>query len=223
VRSVAALACVAALAAGCGSEIRKESSKPAPREEPRPAETAPTPTRAQEDARSATAYGFMSAAGEEDPRPVVELFGVFDRPGTEAEIAMADQAKHFADPEGNCGEVIRKKTRILLTDVGATGRDLVAAPTSKGFVAYGVVPDGGGGCGRPMKGGLMIGGDISPDSALHYGLVADDVEWLEVVVEGVSHKARMGRNGFAVMVEGNPDKIPRVVLHRHDGTTETIF
>jgi hypothetical protein len=56
---------------------------------------------------------------------------------------------------------------------------------------------------------------------LHYGLVPDDVEFVEVVFKGEAHRARVSNNGFAVEVKGADEgDHGRVVIHRRDGTTE---
>ncbi len=223
-RQLAALACVAVLAGGCGAGDSNESGAPASRDDPRPAETSPTtPTRRDREGRIGSSYGIIGAVGSEDPRPIAELYAVFSRPGTKAEQDVATDAAHFADPEGSCGAPIPGQARILLRDVGADDADLVAVPTSKGFVAYGLLPMGGGACHLPLKGGMMISGEIGSDTSLHYGLVPDDVESVEVILNGAAHKARMGENGFAVDVESASEKNDwRVVVHRRDGTTQTF-
>jgi hypothetical protein len=226
-RKVAALACVAALAAGCGAEDRKGSGAPAPRDDSRPAEPVPTKrTKTEREARSGTAYAVIGAQGNEDPRPFAELYSVFSRPATARDRSFADEIANYAE---GCGEPLPDKARVLVSGVGESGSDLVAVPTSKGLMAYALLPMGGGGCGRPFAGGLMMAGQIMSDAVVNYGLVPDDVESVEVVVNGVARTAWLGENGFAIEIKGAPRDIDleqppgivgRLLVHRRDGTTQ---
>jgi hypothetical protein len=217
VRSVVAVALVAIVAAGCGSEAANESEETVAREQPRAAETEPS-----EPSRAGSFSLVIAGDGTKDRRPVTEWYSVFSRPGTARDRAVAEEVAQFAEPEGGCGAPISARARLLLSGIGAQHYDLVAVPTSTGFVAYGLLPTGGGGCGRPFR-GLVLAGEIDSDVVLHYGLVPDDVESVEVVLKGRAHEARMGDNAFAVEVKGASEKDGgQVVVHRRDGTTQTF-
>jgi hypothetical protein len=215
---LAALVCVAVISAGCGTEVNKKS-EPVPKDEPRPAETAPTqPGRPSKEARSATSFFAVGAEEGEEPRPVKDLYGVFSRPANSRDRALENEVAAFAE---GCGEAIPGQARVLIAGIGAEDLDLVAVPTSEGSVAYGLLPMGGGGCGRTTLRGLMLGGEISSDGVRWYGLVPDDVESVEVVLDGVSHKGHIAHNGFVVEVKGASEKdTGRIVVHWRDGTTQ---
>jgi hypothetical protein len=221
-RSVAAVACIAVLAAGCGVEDSDESGASAPRDEPPLTQTEPRKPHKPED--GASSFSVIGEQGTEDRTPVTELYGVFSRPGRARDKASAGEVAHFAEPEGGCGAPVSDQARLLLSGIGSRGYDLVAVPTSKGYVAYGLLPTGSGACGLPLQGGLLLAGEIDAGAVLHYGLVPDDVESIEVVFNGVTHKARMGENAFAVEVRGaSQEDTGQIVVHRRDGTTQKLF
>jgi hypothetical protein len=52
--------------------------------------------------------------------------------------------------------------------------------------------------------------------------VSDAIEYVDVVVGGVTHEARMGENGFGVRLANHDSDLERLMLHRRDGTTNEI-
>jgi hypothetical protein len=210
-----AIACLALLAAGCGSSEESEPSaaRTTPPTEPRPRAANPPP-----DADRASSWGVIGAQGNEERTPIEELYGVFSKSAAVAPATLR-QLRNLAG--GSCGEVDEGRARVLLPEVGSPRYTLAAAPTSTGSVVYGLLPDGSGHCGLPLAGGLFLAGETTSRGALHYGLVPDDVEFVEVVFKGEAHRARVSNNGFAVEVKGADEgDHGRVVIHRRDGTTE---
>jgi hypothetical protein len=104
---------------------------------------------------------------------------------------------------------------------------LYAKPSGQG-VEYQRWPFGSGGLKRFVDAdGLIVAFEWDVDrSFLVFGLVADHVQSVEVVVEGRSSQARLENNAYALLTEAEPDEsqnVPfSVVLHRQDGTTARI-
>jgi hypothetical protein len=114
--------------------------------------------------------------------------------------------------------------RLLLAGLGGEVDMLYAAPTDNDCIAHALLPNGGGGCAAPGPDGLELGWNQTDAGVLVVvGLVADAIESVDVVVGGVTHKARMGENAFGLRLERtNEADLERVVLCRRDGTTNEI-
>jgi hypothetical protein len=188
---------------------------------------------------------FLFAAGDGARRPVTELYAVFRRPRTAADQESGELAQTWGALEGgpaehaddlfppelpdrrreehSLGEVIEDEGRLLLAGLGGEQDKLYAAPTTKDAIAYAVLPNGGGGCSVPGPDGLVLGYVWSSESLVLYGLVADGVVAVDVIVDGEARPAVMGENGFGVRMEAVPQSnVDRIVLHRQDGTQNEI-
>lgn len=178
---------------------------------------------------------------EEGRRPVRELYGAFRRPRTDADRSAGELAARwgaldfgFGDfqpprPRGVSkadrrrallGKVVEAEGRLLLRGLGGEADMLYAAPTDNDCIAHALLPNGGGGCAAPGPDGLHMGWNQSETGDLVvFGLVADAIEQVDVVVGGVTHEARRGENAFGLRLERtHEDDLERVVLHRRDGT-----
>jgi hypothetical protein len=179
----------------------------------------------------------------EERRPVTELYGVFRRPRNDGDrsagdVAAREGALYFALPEpsrppsiseedwhsARLGNVVEAEGRLLLAGIGAEGDMLYAAPTDNDCIALALLPGGSGGCAAPGPDGLELGWHQDETGGLTvFGLVADAVQGVEVVVAGTTHQARMGENAFGLHLERTHEAdMERVVLHRRDGTTNGV-
>jgi hypothetical protein len=187
----------------------------------------------------------LYADSGERKRPVTELYGVFRRPRSDADLRAGEVAARLGaldfgvemeEPppppgvsaetwrEALPGAVVREEGRLLLAGLGGDEDMLYAAPTRNDHVAYAVLPNGGGGCAAPGPDGLVTGwtqtelGDL-----VVYGLVSDAIEAVGLGVGGRMHDARVGENAFGLRLEHTHDaELERIVLHRRDGTTTEV-
>jgi hypothetical protein len=178
---------------------------------------------------------FLGADGER--QSVHDLYGAFRRPGTEADRAAAGSARDLLEigdlPEDlpeearkalALGDVIHEDGRLLLSGLGGEQDALFAAPTRTDYVAFTLLPHGGGGTTVPMRpDGLILAGASSKAALLVYGLVGDSVVEVDLVVDGATRRASMGENAFGVRIDGaTQDQLDEVLLRRADGTTNTL-
>jgi hypothetical protein len=122
------------------------------------------------------------------------------------------------------GPVLHDEGRLLRAGLGGEEDMLYAAPTRNDSVAYGLLPNGGGGCGAPGPDGLVLGWTQTElgDLVVH-GLAADAIESVEVIAGGATHEARMGENAFGLRLEHTHDaELERILLRRRNGTTNEI-
>jgi hypothetical protein len=172
----------------------------------------------------------LAAHGPEAPkRPVRELYGVFRRPRTDAdrsagELASRWGALDFGPTVEHLGNVVESEGRLLLAGLGGEEDMLYAAPTDNDCIAHALLPNGGGGCAAPGPDGLHLGWDQTEARDLVvFGLVADPIESVDVVIGGKTHAAHMGENAFGLRLEQTHEAdLERVVLHRRDGSTNAI-
>jgi hypothetical protein len=161
--------------------------------------------------------------GEDDePVPVRELYSVFGRSPTELDRTFRPLAAvaWSGIPWGaEIGE-----GRVLLSGLGGEQDTIYAAPLGDDRLVVAVLPNGGGGSGRPGPDGLFLQtSELETGALVFHGIVADWVESAELVVAGVTHEAQMGENAFAFRLEPALDAdVERLVLHRSDGTVNEI-
>jgi hypothetical protein len=192
-----------------------------------------------------TSLQFSAFDPDEPKRTVTELYGVFRRPRNDADRSAGELAARWgaldfgfgdfqpprppgiseADWQGaQLGTVVESDGRLLLSGLGGEADMLYAAPTDNNCIAHALLPNGGGGCSAPGPDGLEMGWHQAESGALTvFGLVADAIEAVDVVVAGTTHEARMGENAFGLRLERTHEAdLERVVLHRRDGTTNEI-
>jgi hypothetical protein len=164
-----------------------------------------------------------------------EIYRVFDRPRQPSEHAIAERASEAteaacgADSVGgeeegpSLGEPQAETVRILLRGVGKPPHDLVAMTTDHGAVALSLDPKSSTACGQPTVDGLLFAAELRKRDAIVYGLVGDDVRAVELVIDGVTRRAKLGENGFALEVSNPVGKtLEQVVLHNKDGSRTTF-
>jgi hypothetical protein len=166
--------------------------------------------------------GFVFASDPSEHSDPMSLYGVFSRPAHERD----ESARVWAAGIGGSPTIVAPlahKARLLLEDAGLEGESVVAAPTEDGRVWVSLAPSGTGSCGYPTSFGLVINGERRGSRHLVYGLVADEVEGVDLELDGTERAARMGENCFAYGSESSREDMPlRLVLHLEDGSTETI-
>lgn len=171
--------------------------------------------------------GFSSLGwyGDGEPRPVREVYGVFRRPQNDADRKVTALVRRLGTLTGLDIEFDDVDGRLLLEGLGGDHDLIYAVPVAVDRLAYAVLPNGGGQSGaRPGPDGLLLAQHQTEemDLVLH-GLVDDNIQSVDVVVAGVAHEARMGENAFGLRLERtHQDDEEGIVLHRRDGTTNTI-
>jgi hypothetical protein len=95
--------------------------------------------------------------------------------------------------------------------------------TDHGAVALSLDPEGSAACGQPTVDGLLFAAELRKRDAIVYGLVGDDVQAVDLVIDGVTRRAKLGENGFALDVSNPVGKtLEQVVLHNEDGSRTTF-
>jgi hypothetical protein len=156
-------------------------------------------------------------------------YAVFGREQTkqEAEIASTLVADYPCSIPGSkssdvpdLGNPVADKARILLRRAGPGQDSLVAVPTAEGRVSVAVFPDGGGAsCGLPTEDGLILAAETGEGTATVYGMVDDRVRSVDVIVDGQSHRAELGENGFSLTLPTAAGRdVEKLVLHHADGS-----
>jgi hypothetical protein len=170
------------------------------------------------------ATGWLVFSDDDDAVPVRELYGVFARPRTDADRDAERVAEVAWSGIDWGGEICLAEGRVLLAGLGADDDYLYAAPLGSGRLVVAVLPNGGGGSGRPGPDGLlMLGSQRETGDLVVHGVVADAIESVDLVVAGATHQARMGENAFGLRLEHTHEAdVDRLVLHRRDGTTNEI-
>jgi hypothetical protein len=166
----------------------------------------------------------LAFAGNEERRPVRELYGVFSRPREDADRAAEPLAAVSWSGIDWGAKITMDEGRVLLSGLGGEQDTIYAAPLGEDRLLVGVLPNGGGGSGRPGPDGLFLHtGQLETGDLVFHGVVADWVESVDLVVAGVTHAAQMGENAFGLRLERTHEAdLERVVLHRRDGTTNAI-
>jgi hypothetical protein len=188
---------------------------------------------------------FLFFASDAEKRPIKELYSAFARARNDADRRAGDFAAHWGAldfgpdddderepppgiPEDEWraslpGEVIKDEGRLLLEGLGGDADMLYAAPTANDHICHALLPNGGGGCGAPGPDGLDLSVSYTPGSLVVCGLVGDEIDSVDIVLDGTTYAARMGENAFGHrFVETKPSTLEAVVLHRRDGTTNRI-
>ena len=219
----------ALLAAGCGSAPQSAADQP---------QLATTLQRDRSPGQAAGAPGaaspgsgsliFVMSAHGGPPRPPRELYAVFRRPPRSSDLEAQQRARDDAllDTVGapdalgaSIGGPLYEDARLVL---GSGSRGIYALPTTRGAVCVGAFPDGGAGCGTPGPHGLSVEYDDSLGLRL-YGLVADDVRGVDVVVGGVTRQAELGENGYRLkLADAGWGQLHALRLHLRNGATERI-
>jgi len=167
---------------------------------------------------------WLGFSGDDEPVPVRELYGVFARARNDADRSAEPLAAvHWSGiPWG--AEIAMGEGRVLFSGLGGEQDTIYAAPLGDDRLVVAVLPNGGGGSGRPGPDGLIVlTSQLETGDLVVRGLVADSVESVDLVVAGVTHKAQMGENAFALWLEDSHEADQeRIELHRRDGTTNTI-
>jgi hypothetical protein len=70
--------------------------------------------------------------------------------------------------------------------------------------------------------GLVVSFTYAPETLVIYGLVADSIVAVDVVINGQIRSARMSENGFGLRVESRPAGLEGLFLHRRDGTMNEL-
>jgi hypothetical protein len=147
---------------------------------------------------------------------------------TRAPIATAEQAAGFQKQIGDLtppphglvewatGDLIPSKARILMSEVGSAHGTIYAIPTSKGRICSGLTGYSSG-C---TDGFRDESGDVTTTfgGGIVWGLAPNQVTAIEVVVDGVSHAARLENNAY-FYEGGNPQQL---IAHFQDGTRKTV-
>jgi hypothetical protein len=160
--------------------------------------------------------------------PQQPRYAVFEREQTkhEAEIASTVVADYPCSIPGSkssdmpdLGSPVADEARILLPDVGRLEESLVAVPSPGGSVSVAVFPHGGRACVHPMDDGLILAAEVGEGNAIVFGMVDDRVRSVDVIVDGQSHRAELGENGFALTLPTAAGKdVEKLVLHHADGS-----
>ena len=228
----------ALLAAGCGSAPATKSAA-----DQRPLTTTlrhngafaaaqPVGTAGETQPESGSVL-FLVRAHDSQPAPPRELYAVFRRPPRADDLEAQQRARDDAllDSVGDhrasgatasIGRPLYDDTRLVL---GNVGRGVYALPTTKGAVCVGAFPNGGGGCATLGPHGLSVDYDDAADGLPFrlYGLVADEVRRVDVVLDGVTRQANLGENGYGLeLADARWQQLHNLVLHLRSGATETV-
>jgi hypothetical protein len=159
--------------------------------------------------------GLMFYGHGDERTPVREVYGAFRRPANDADRRVGGLAAQMLDRIE--AEVVKSEGRLLLSDLEM----VYAVPVGDDQVAFAVLPNGGGMCHVPGPDGLlMLQHQTEEMDLVVHGMAGDSIEFVDLVVAGVTHSARMGENAFGLRLEGTHEAdLERLVLHRRDGTT----
>jgi hypothetical protein len=163
--------------------------------------------------------------GDDDPRPVREVYGAFRRPQNDADRVATELVRRLGTLTGLDIEFDDVDGRLLLEGLGGDHDLIYAVPVAVDRLAYAVLPNGGGQSGaRPGPDGLLLmQNQTEAMDLLVYGLAGDEIESVDLAVAGVIHEARMGENAFGLRLEHTHEAdVERIVLHRRDGTPNAI-
>jgi hypothetical protein len=192
-----------------------------------------------EDSVSGGWFALWVSDGDPDPGsvPLTDALAVFSAPRSEPDELPSSNLVddlEYPDLSGRYdpGELQGGQSRLLLDRAGRAKLSLYAIPTTKGWVCPVLVDpndpfsSGGSGCDEGLYQGtaLDMGGD---DELSHvYGLLADGVASVDVVVNGISRPATIGRNAFYFEVETptlcQGPGFETILIRSAGGKTETI-
>lgn len=216
-------------AAGCGSSSSRDTAGDG--SAPTTSVKTPSNTADPSHAELSTSWVLLFSGSQgTKSEPPQTLYAVFGRKQTDDEAKLADRLAAELPctgglPEnstrGTYGRPIAEKARFLLRDFGPEHDSVVAEPTTTGMVYVGV--NGGATCTRPADNGLIVAAGANGDTATVYGMVDDRVRSVDVMVEGQTHRAQLGENGFSVVLpSGAEEHLDKLVLHRADGSTSEL-
>ena len=193
---------------------------------------------------SSTGSMFVFLSDPAEHRPVKELYGAFRRPRNEQDRRAGELARRYgaldvgisdADEfsdgefpedwraERGLGEVPEDEGRLVLRGLGGPEDMLYVAPTTNDYIAYAVLPNGGGGCTEPGPDGLVLTTADRRRAFVVQCLVSDEIIAVDIVVKGETRPARMGENAFGLRVDDAPGSaLQALVLHRRDGTRNEL-
>ena len=162
--------------------------------------------------------------GNDEPVAIRELYAVFGRPRTDADQRAEPLAATSWSGIDWGATIAMDEGRVLLAGLGGEQDLIYAAPLGEDRLVVGVLPNGGGGSGRPGPDGLLVmTHQLESGELVVHGIVADSVGTVDLVVAGATYEARMGENAFGLRLERtHADDLERIVLHRRDGTTNAI-
>jgi hypothetical protein len=166
----------------------------------------------------------LGFSGLGERRPVRELYGAFRRPRNDADRSAGAFVGRTGALTGLPIEFDEAEGRLLLAGIGGELDMLYAVPVGADRILVAVLPNGGGSGGAPGPDGVWIQQSQRETGALVvHGMVADEVESVDLIVAGATHAARMGENAFGLWLEHTHEAdLEQVVLHRRDGTTNAI-
>jgi hypothetical protein len=174
------------------------------------------------------AVAAASAAAGLTPSRVASAFDTApassqNTPDTEG-LASAVTRWDNQNPQTGPGKPVLSKSQKLLVDVGSVHDTLTAFPTSKGRVCYHIL--GAGSCGQlDTPSGVTFSILAVRNSGTRlYGVAADKVSRVQVVVGGIAHDATLRNNGFYFELAKGSDgaEVERVISTLNDGTTHTF-
>ena len=102
---------------------------------------------------------------------------------------------------------------------------LYAKPFRSNGVSYRLTPDGGGGTTEAVDldgWTLSFEQEADGEPLLVYGLVADHVTAVDILIGEEPHRARLENNAYALLVPADMDDIQGAVLHRAGGTSVRV-
>ena len=196
-----------------------------------PADPSELPFANGDDEAGEASFGMVFSGGE-DKRPVRDLYSIFGRPPTEADreasalarrCGLLDTGADNRAERKEFGDVIAANGRLLLAGLGGADDALFAAPTTTEYIVHAILPNGGGGCGRPGPDGLILAGTTSRKSLVLLGLIEDAIVGVDVRVGKETLVARMGENAFGLRIQDTGGAtLEALVLGRRDGSVSEI-
>ena len=234
--AIAGFFVLALVASGCGGSALSADSTTSSSEAVTPVPLAmPGPTSVQDVPKgiSSNATVMFLGADEPPPSPVADLYAVFRRPPRAADLAVQKVARMdgLADefdigpstgspPEPSLGKPLYEKTRLIL---GMESHGVYAVPTTTDSVCSGQFPDGAGGCGQPGPHGITMDYGEASSELLIYGLIGDDVEGVDAVVDGMTRPAELAENAYLLRLsQVRSANLDVVVLHLRDGGSDEL-
>jgi hypothetical protein len=178
-------------------------------------------------ALAAVAIAASSALGGGSP-PIPTAFddasGQVQNAADNNDLADAVTGWDREHPKTGPGRPLLAQSKDLLVGVGTRQDTLTAFPTSKGAVCYQILAAGT--CGRlDTPTGITFSILAIRDRGTRlFGVAADDVVRVQVVVDGVAKDAVLRKNGFHYqLVDGSDGSdVQRVISTLADGTIHTV-
>lgn len=124
------------------------------------------------------------------------------------------------------GSILMGQSRMLVADRSGSAK-IFGFPSDRGKLCY-VVVEGPVGCEDEVGGSHPSWGIYDPDAvgdgepASVYGFVADKARNVNVVVDGVSTSAKLGRNAYYLQLPAATSIASLIEIVYRDGSTESI-